>query len=87
MIYECGIRIKFLVGDKKGVERMETRRTRILRIYADFLGCFIFRLHFEYIGIRMDVRISRISPIGTDFFCFFCLGFRAGIPKKIRTNP
>jgi hypothetical protein len=33
------------------------------------------------IVIRMDVRISRISPIRTDFFCFL-LGFRAGIPKK-----
>ncbi|MEN9610400.1 MAG: hypothetical protein RLZZ628_1214 [Bacteroidota bacterium] len=29
----------------------------------------------------MDVRISRISPIRTDFFIFL-LGFRAGIPKK-----
>ncbi|MEN9610745.1 MAG: hypothetical protein RLZZ628_1559 [Bacteroidota bacterium] len=63
---------------------METRRTRILRIYADFWGCFIFRLHFGIIGIRIDVRISRISPIRTDFF-YFLLGFRAGIPK-IRTN-
>jgi hypothetical protein len=27
----------------------------------------------------MDVRIS---PIGTDFFCFFCLGFEHEFQKK-----
>ncbi|MEN9612190.1 MAG: hypothetical protein RLZZ628_3004 [Bacteroidota bacterium] len=26
---------------------------------------------FGYVGIQMDVRISRISPIRADFFCFF----------------
>ncbi|MEN9611694.1 MAG: hypothetical protein RLZZ628_2508 [Bacteroidota bacterium] len=36
---------------------------------------------FGKIMIRMDVRISRISPIRTDFF-YFLLGFRAGIPKN-----
>jgi hypothetical protein len=35
----------YLVRDKKGVERMETRMTRILRIYADF---FEFRLLKKY---------------------------------------
>jgi hypothetical protein len=35
--------------------------------------------------IRIDVRIQRISPIGTDFFIFL-LETNIEVPKKIRTN-
>jgi hypothetical protein len=34
-----------------------------------------------YIGIRMDVRISRIAPMGTDFF-----EIHAWNPKKIKKS-
>jgi hypothetical protein len=37
------------------------------------------------IVIRIDVRIQRISQIGTDFFLFFA-GNQALELKKIRTN-
>jgi hypothetical protein len=35
--------------------------------------------------IQMDVRISQISPIRTDFFLFFAGNQALGL-KKIRTN-
>jgi hypothetical protein len=34
------------------------------------------------IAIRIDVRISRIEQIGTDFFYFFCLDFEQEFQKN-----
>ncbi|MEN9611255.1 MAG: hypothetical protein RLZZ628_2069 [Bacteroidota bacterium] len=48
--------------------RIGTRMTRILRIYADFLGCFIFRFHF---GIHWDTNGSTDFTDFTDSYGFF----------------
>jgi hypothetical protein len=45
----------------------------ILLIFRIKNGMFHFRVTLGYIAIRIDVRISPISPIGTDFFLFFLL--------------
>jgi hypothetical protein len=47
---------------------------------------FHFRVTLGYIVIQMDVRISQISRIRTDFFCFFAWILSMN-SKKIRKNP
>ncbi|MEN9610543.1 MAG: hypothetical protein RLZZ628_1357 [Bacteroidota bacterium] len=65
----------FLLGFRAGIpKKIRTNRD------VSFLGSTL-----ESIGIRMDVRISRISPIGTDFFCFFAW-VSSRNSQKIRTN-